>query len=281
MPIGDRRVLGPGMRDERARIPSNSLPYRNSARVYDRVYAWKDYRAEARRVRELVRRYGPPRARTLLDVACGTGSHLAYLSRWYSVTGIDASREMLREARRKLPAVRFVQGRMQDFRLDQRFDVIMCLFSAIGHVRSRRDLTRTLANFARHLNPRGVAIVEPWLTPGRYRVGSIHLATSGTTVQPIARMNSSERRGNRSVMDMHYLVADNGKVRYWVERHDLALFDVPTQLEAFRAAGLGVRHIPSRFTMPRGLYVGTLPEIPIAPRGPAAPRKRSRRRLTR
>ena len=264
------------MRRDRPRKLSKLPPYRNSAQVYDRVYAWKDYRAEARRVRELVQRFGPPRARTLLDVACGTGSHLAYLSRWYDVTGIDANHEMLRQARRKLPSVRLVHGRMQDFRLGQRFDAITCLFSAIGHVRSRRELTRTLANFARHLNPGGVVIVEPWLTPEEYRPGSVHLATSGTADQPIARMNSSQRRRDRSVMDMHYLVAEGGKVFYWVERHDLALFNVPTQLEAFRAAGLKARHLPSRFTTQRGLYVGVLQGSVIASRVPKGPRQRSR-----
>lgn len=264
------------MRRDRPRRLSKPPPYRYSAQVYDRVYAWKDYRAEARRVRELVQRFGPPQAQTLLDVACGTGSHLAYLSRWYDVTGIDANREMLRQARRKLPRVRLVHGRMQDFRLGQRFDVITCLFSAIGHVRSRRDLTRTLANFARHLNPGGVVIVEPWLTPEEYQSGSVHLATSGTADQPIARMNSSQRRGNRSVMDMHYLVAEGGKVLYWVERHDLALFNVPTQLEAFRTAGLTARHIRSRFTTQRGLYVGVLRGSTTASRVPNAPRQRGR-----
>ena len=230
-------------------------PYRVSARVYDRVYSWKDYEWEARRVHQLVRRFGPASARTLLDVACGTGSHLRYLSRWYRVTGVDASREMLREARRKLPRIPFVRASMQDFDLGERFDVLTCLFSAIGHVRSERDLRRTLANFARHLNPGGVAIVEPWLTPVEYRAGSVHLGTYGSRRSPIARMNTSQRRGSRSVMDMHYLVADRGRVRHWVERHDLALFDVRTQLAAYRSAGFTVRHMPSRFTTRRGLYV--------------------------
>ncbi len=259
------------------RNPTTVRTYRRSAQVYDRVYAWKNYRVEALRIRELIHRFGPPRARTLLDVACGTGSHLEYLSRWYDTTGLDASSEMLRVARKKLPGLRFERGSMQRFRLAERFDVITCLFSAIGHVRSRRDLVRTLQNFARHLNPGGLVIVEPWLTPDRYRAGSVHLATSGTPEQPIARMNSSWRRNGRSVMDMHYLVAQHGKVVHWVERHNLALFDVPTQLRAFRAAGLIPRHIPSRFTTKRGLYVATLPGAPAIPRGRRAPQRRRQR----
>jgi ubiquinone/menaquinone biosynthesis C-methylase UbiE len=236
--------------------PRSRGPYVSpTVRVYDRVYRWKDYAAEARRIRDLVRRFGPASARTLLDVACGTGSHLRYLSRWYDTVGLDVNLEMLQVARRKLPAVRFVRGSMQNFRLPERFDVITCLFSAIGYVRSEADLRRTLANFARHLHPGGILIVEPWLTPATYAEGSVHVGTYGTKAQPIVRMDTSLRRGSRSVMDMHYLVAGRGRVHHWVERHNLALFDVPTQLAAYRAAGLRVRYLPSQFTTRRGLFV--------------------------
>ena len=236
--------------------------YRNSARVYDLVYSWKDYRHEARRVHELVQRYGPRSASSLLDVACGTGSHLRYLSRWYRVTGVDRSTAMLREARRKLPGIRFVHASMQDFDLGERFDVITCLFSTIGYARSKQDLRRTLANFARHLAPGGIAIVEPWLTPSEYRVGAVHLGTYGSTQRPIVRMNTSERRGSRSRMDMHYLMPEGGRIRHWVERHDMTLFDVPTQLRAYRSVGFKVCHLPSRFTTTRGLFVAVRPKLP-------------------
>jgi ubiquinone/menaquinone biosynthesis C-methylase UbiE len=258
------------------------VPYRLSASVYDRVYAWKNYPAEARRIHQLVRRFGRSPGRRLLDVACGTGEHLRSLARWYHVMSLDRSGDMLREAWRKLPGVRFVRGSMQEFRFAERFDVITCLFSAIGHVRSRADLRRALANFARHLEPGGVLIVEPWLTPSEYRPGSVHLGTYGTRERPIARMNTSGRQGSRSVMDMHYLVAERGRVRHWVERHDLALFDVPTQLAAYREVDLKVRHLRSRFTTTRGLYVAVKPLAPTsAARVAERVSSRSRSRVSR
>jgi SAM-dependent methyltransferase len=226
------------------------------AEVYDAVYAWKDYRLEARRVRDLVRRFGPKNARTLLDVGCGTGAHLAELARWFDVVGLDSSPEMLRIARRRLPAVPLREGRMESFRLGRRFDVITCLFSAIGYVRTERKLRQTLRNLARHLAPGGVAIVEPWFTPRQYRTGTFHLAVAGTPDRPIARMNSSQRRGALSVMDMHYVVGDRGRVRHWVERHEMGLFSSAEMRRAFTQAGLRVRQLPSGFSTHRGLYVG-------------------------
>ncbi|MGA8302690.1 MAG: class I SAM-dependent methyltransferase [Thermoplasmata archaeon] len=249
-------------------------PYSLTARVYDEIYAWKDYEAEARRVRRLIREYGLPHSKTLLDVACGTGAHLRYLSRWFDATGLDSSAGMLREARKSLPHVRFVRRRMEEFDLRMRFDAITCLFSAIGYVKNVRELRRTVRNFAAHLTPGGVAIVEPWLTSRTYRAGSLHLQSFGSVALPIARMSLSEQHGNRSVLDMHHLVGTPEGVRHWVEHHGMGLFEVPTYLAAFRAAGFRPRFIRRGLMKDRGLYVAVLGGDPGRPvRGAPRPRK--------
>ncbi len=233
--------------------------YARSAGYYDAIYSWKDYAGEARRIRALVRRFGPPRAHSLLDVACGTGTHLARLRRWYEVTGLDRDPVMLRVARRKLPGVRLVRASMETFDLGRRFDVVTCLFSAIGYVRGRRDLRRTARRFAAHLRPGGLALVEAWLTPSQYRAGGFHAQILGTSERPIARMNLSERRGRRSLMDMHHLAAGARGVEYWVERHDLGLFTQAEYVAAFRGAGLRVRFLRDGLHPGRGLLVAVRP----------------------
>lgn len=230
--------------------------YRRLADVYDAVYAWKDYPAEARRIRQLVRRYARRRARRLLDVGCGTGAHLRYLAREFDVVGLDRSAPMLRIARERLPSIRFVRAPMERFRLRERFDAITCLFSTIGYVRSENDLRRTIARLAEHLEPGGVVILEPWLFPSSYHAGAVHLGSYGSKRFPIARMNLAERRGARSIMDMHYLVGDRTGVRHWVERHDMGLFSRGQYRHALEAAGLRPVFLPRGFTGDRGLFVG-------------------------
>jgi len=258
-------------------------PFERLAPVYDRVYSWKDYPLEVRRIEELVRRWGPRPARTLLDVGCGTGGHLRHLSRRYRCWGVDASPEMLSVARREVPNVRLVRGSMPEFDLQRRFDVIVCLFSAIGYVRNVADLRRTVRTFARHLNPGGVVIVEPWLTKAVWRPGAVHLLSIPSKTEPIARMTASSVRGARSRMTMHYLAAERGRIRYWVERHEMTLFDRKEMAEAFRAAGLTVRRVPSRFGYgtDRGLYVGTAKgNGRRTPENPSTGSPAERRRMT-
>jgi hypothetical protein len=57
--------------------------------IYDDIYTrMKDYGKEADQVREWIRR-AHPRAKTLLDVACGTAEHARYLKSSYEIDEPD------------------------------------------------------------------------------------------------------------------------------------------------------------------------------------------------
>src|SRR5258708_40171331 len=63
--------------------------FTKSAAFYDAIYAamGKDYVREAQQVHALIQQHTRAPGRTLLDVACGTASHLAVLREWYEVAG--------------------------------------------------------------------------------------------------------------------------------------------------------------------------------------------------
>ena len=227
------------------------------AEYYDPLNAGKDYRAEARLVETISRRFGPLGKTAWLDVACGTGRHLEFLRRRHYVVGIDGSREMLQLARRRLPGVRLLLGDMRTFRLEQRFDVVSCLFSAIGHLRTKADVRKTFVNFAHHLNSGGVAIVEPWIEPSTFRPGFIHLQTYDNPALKVARCSSSSRRGNRSTIHFHFLVGEPGRGIRYCRVTDVGLLLSRTELlQLMGSAGLRPRFLARGLTSGRGLVVG-------------------------
>jgi SAM-dependent methyltransferase len=232
------------------------LVFRRSARLYDAVYASiRDYPREAAELDRLIQERRPG-ARTLLDIACGTGAHLEHLT-GYEVEGLDLDPEMLGVARERLPNVPLHEGDMADFDLGKRFDAVVCMFSSIGYVRTAERLRSAVASMARHLEPGGVLVVEPWLSPEVWvdrHVGALFVD------QPelkIARMNVGEREGNLSIFEFEYLVGTPNGLERFNERHELGLFTVEQYLEAFRAAGLEVDHDPEG-PMGRGLYIGSV-----------------------
>ena len=192
--------------------------FHKSAELYDLFYEWKDYRAEAEKVREIVTARTPA-ARTLLDVACGTGSHLAHLRDWFAVEGLDLDPELLKVATRRLPGVDLHSGDMRDFDLGRTFDVVTCLFSSIGYAETTDGLRQAVAAMARHLSPEGVLIVEPWLSPDRF--DPHHIGRAMVVERPdlqAVRMNGSSVDGTRSFLDFHYLVGRPGSVEHLTER---------------------------------------------------------------
>ena len=230
------------------------MGYRRSAEVYDAVYGGKDYAGEAARVHEIIQARRP-RARTLLEVACGTGRYLEHFRARYDVEGLDASREQLAVARERLPDVALHELDMRGFDLGRGFDAVACLFSSIGYAHSVAGLRSAVVAMAQHLVAGGVLVLEPWVEPDAWVENRVHMVAVDEPELKIARTNTTSRVGDLAVMDMHYLVGRPDGVEHFVERHELALYSREQYLDAFRRAELDVEHDPEGL-IGRGLYVG-------------------------
>ncbi len=228
--------------------------YRNSAKVYDAIYSFKDYIAEAKRLRELIleRHAG---ATTLLDVACGTGKHLEQFGKWFIAEGLELDEAMLNIARERNPNLMLHQGDMRNFALPKTFSAVTCLFSAIGYLPSVAALEQAIATMAEHLEANGVLIIEPWFTPEQWQAGTVHALCVDKPEFKIARMNLSEQRGSLAVMDMHHLVGTPQGVKHFVEHHEMFLFSHDEYMTAFTKVGLSPQFDPEGI-MGRGLYIG-------------------------
>ena len=227
--------------------------FTNSAHIYDAVYSFKDYEAESARVHELIEERLPGAA-TLLDVACGTGKHLEQLRAWYEVSGLDLDPKLLEIAKDRLGDVDLHQGDMTGFSLGRRFDVVTCLFSSIGYVGTVKRLGGAIAAMAAHLDPGGLLIVEPWLTPDVWVVDRPHLLSVDEPDLKIARMTMSGREGRLAIMSFEYLIGTPAGIETFSERHEAALFTDEEYREAFAAAGFVVEHDPEGL-IGRGLYI--------------------------
>lgn len=237
--------------------------FASSAALYDALYArsGKDYAAEAEQLRELIRRYRQSEGVAWLDVACGTGIHIGHLQGELDAVGLDIDEQMLAIARERCPQASFHQGDMVDFSLDRRVDVITCLFSSIGYVRTLDRLREAVATMARHLKPGGVLIVEPWILPEHWQDHHVGALFVDEPDLKIARINHSERRDRISILNFQYLVGTPDGVEHLTERHELGLFRHAEYADALERVELHVEHDPDGL-MGRGLYLGMAPLSP-------------------
>jgi ubiquinone/menaquinone biosynthesis C-methylase UbiE len=102
---------------------------------YDDMHAFKDYAGEAHYLVGVIRRHHP-NARSLLDVACGTGRHLEHLRQEFEVEGLDVNPRFLSIARNRLPGVTLHEEDMTEFDLSRTFDVVTVLFGSITLART-------------------------------------------------------------------------------------------------------------------------------------------------
>jgi SAM-dependent methyltransferase len=228
-----------------------------SAELYDAVYHFKNYQRESQRLHGLIDSVVPG-ARTLLDVACGTGEHAKFLKDYYAVDGIDLNKSYLEAARTKNPSGKYCCADMTDFDLGARYDVVTCLFSAIGYLKTASAVQRAIASMARHVRPRGALIVEPWFPPDRWKPETLSINTGETKDGLVCRMALSRRQGNLSVISLHYLYGTRQGIRYYTEPLELGLFTNEEVVQSFELAGMRATYEPEGL-IGRGLYIGTFP----------------------
>jgi SAM-dependent methyltransferase len=229
--------------------------FSKTAHYYDAIYSWKDYVAETSAIIEIITGQGHSDGNRVLDVACGTGMHMQYLIEDFEVEGLDLDENLLALARQRVPGAAFHHGDMVDFDLGKRFDAVICLFSSIGYVKTKKRLHRAISCMANHLHSGGLLIVEPWFTPDNFYPGTVHAKFIDEPELKIARVNTSFVEGSISLFDMHYLIGTPDGTDHYVERHELGLFTVDEMRTAFESTGLEVTYQEDGL-MGRGLYIG-------------------------
>ena len=138
--------------------------YKNLAASYDRLTNDVDYEATVEFYMEILRREGLS-PRTVVDLACGTGSVTEILARkGYRVTGVDMSEEMLTEAAMKTmdmeqPPMYSCQL-LQNLRLPRGVDMAVCALDSLDYILDPADCKEAIRRTYKALNPGGIFIFD-------------------------------------------------------------------------------------------------------------------------
>ncbi|MBY5856079.1 class I SAM-dependent methyltransferase [Rhizobium ruizarguesonis] len=129
-----------------------NLHYREPA-LYEAGNPHSDF-AQAKMVQMAISRYGPAPCREILDVGCGTGRDLAFLTGLgFQCHGVDIERAMIDYARRTYPGASYRTHDMRSVRLGRRFDAILCLGSTLTYALTNKDLSQLVQTFSVHSRP--------------------------------------------------------------------------------------------------------------------------------
>ena len=136
-------------------LSSTSL-YTDLSAYYDLMCSDIDYWAQSHTVQRLHQLFGNGGKRHL-DLACGTGPHLAYfIDAGYQCTGLDLNQPMLELAKARCSEAEFIHSDMSHFQLAQPVDLITCFLYSIHYNTSIALLTQCFAQIHANLNQGGV-----------------------------------------------------------------------------------------------------------------------------
>ena len=219
------------------------------ALYYDAIYRRKDYKKECAYLEQLFRRYARGKVKTVLDLGCGTASHMIpFIKKGYAVTGVDSSAPMLNIASQKLRALNLTaqlhRNQLKAFRLNRKFDAALCLFSVMDYITQERDIIPTLKNIAGHLKRGALFIFDFWnesavnshFSPKKANYykenGNVLERRSATKIFPLKRL--SEVRYTCTLSDQGRVISRDR------ETHTLRYFAVDEMRAYLDKAGLEV-----------------------------------------
>jgi len=140
--------------------------YDGFAQIFDRYWAEQFANDVRPALQNEFLPHVPPHGR-VLDLCCGSGR----LSYWltgcgFRVTGVDASQEMIRIARRNAPRTEFEIADIREFRRPGSFDAAVSVFDSLNHLPTSTDLRNVFENVHESLTPDGVFFFDMNLDEG-------------------------------------------------------------------------------------------------------------------
>lgn len=130
-----------------------------------------DYARRADFVEKLFLRTTKREVRTVLDLACGTGTMTCLLTeRGYELISVDGSEDMLMEAREKAQGIRgveplFLHQSMPRLDLNDTVDAAICCLDSLNYLTNPKDVRRTFERLRLFVSPGGALVFDVHALP--------------------------------------------------------------------------------------------------------------------
>lgn len=217
----------------------------NYSRYYNLLYKDKDYNGEVDYITEIVKRYGKPETKELLDIGCGTGKHLKlFRDKGFSIAGVDLSESMITEAKLYLDqADNLYCGRASEFSLNKKFDVIVSIFHVMSYQTENSEIQKVFENVYNHLNDGGLFIFDFWYGPAVLTDPPVvKIKRLEDDAIRVTRITEPVMHANTNTIDVNFevLIEDkgSGKIQVVKEMHEMRYLFLPEIKEYISDSGL-------------------------------------------
>ena len=237
-------------------MANNFIDY---SEFYDLLNRDKDYLKETKYIDDCIQNHSPG-SRKILEYGSGTGKHGILLKQMgYDILGLERSLEMVNLA--KLNNYPCKVASIEDYVIDQKFDVVIALFHVISYINDNKSIINVFNNANRDLKKGGLFIFDVWYSPAVFKLrpeNRIRRITSKDI--EIIRVAEPEIFNEKNVVNVNYsiLINDKNKNNSFMinETHPMRHFSFPEielfssicNFEIIKAEEFGTKNIISENT---------------------------------
>lgn len=125
--------------------------YNQLAQYYE-LLANRNFHSEANFISAVIKRHDK-NSNSILDLGCGVGSHLKFLSKLnYGLVGLDISVNMLGEAFKNAPNATYINGDFRNFDLKDKTDSAICMGTSFNYLLTNDEFIEFRNSIYRNIN---------------------------------------------------------------------------------------------------------------------------------
>ena len=195
---------------------------------------------------------------TMLHLGCGAGGHDFHFKKHFLVTGVDISKGMLAQAKKRNPEVTYETGDMRTVDLNKKFDVVV-IPDSIGYMTTLEDLKKTIINAAGHLKTGGILLVVAHMKED-FRENNFAYSGEKDNLHITAFENNHIVSDSTYEAAIIYLIRREGELNIYHEVHTLGFFSHDQWLSIFEECRLTITdeinmdHLYDQFLLEDGEY---------------------------
>lgn len=203
---------------------------------------------------KLINKHSKNPVNTLFNIGCGGGCEDLTLKKYFRITGVDISENMLSLARILNPEVSYLQDDMRRIRLKEKFDAVI-ITDAIGYMTTEVDLGLAFLTAYEHLKPGGVFVTLAERAAEHFQQNetrfSKHVADD-VELSFIENYYDPDPSDTTLEATFIYLIRRKGTLEIHDDHHLAGIFSLDTWLEVLGKAGFDTHMEQVKLSDPAG-----------------------------
>ena len=222
---------------------------KDERRLYgDLAWTWPiispvgNYIEETELFSKLIKEHSKIEVKTLLHLGCGGGHNDYTFKKYFKVTSLDISEDMLRLAKKLNPEVNYKYGDMRTIQLEEKYGGVTILDS-INYIKTVEDLQRTFITTYEHLKPGGVFLTFVEQITGQFKQNNTTCSTHSkgdVEITFIENYYDPDPTDTSYEATFIYLIRIGGKLEIHTDRHLCGIFKLETWLKLLKEIGFKV-----------------------------------------